>query len=139
MSLWRFFDYCTEDGVNLIQVWYLEQDGKVRAAFDATVFVLGATKDWEDPKVKEFKLLQNRHAGLAELRFDIDVRPPRAPKSYKRRFRPVGIWRPEQRQFILLLGCEKTRLTYTPAGAFDTALKYKRQFEQGRGWIREHQ
>ena len=138
MALWRFMDYCTESGQNLIQEWYEAQGDAVKAEFDATLLTLGATEDWTATGVDEFKVLTGRHAGLCELRFDIGVREPGSRKSSKRRFRPVGIWRLEYRDFIILLGCEKSGRIYIPADAFDLALEYKALFEQGRGTICEH-
>jgi hypothetical protein len=138
MASWRFMDYCTDDGRNLIQEWYAAQDDAVKVAFDATLFTLAATEDWEAASVQEFKVLTERHAGLGEIRFDVEAKEPGWKKPRKRRFRPVGIWHPGEREFILLLGCEKSGRIYTPLNAFDLALEYKAQFEQGRGTIREH-
>src|SRR5258708_35075151 len=68
MPLWRFLDYCTDDHPprNLIQIWYGQQSVDVQAEFDATVAILGATEDWR--KVKEFRELIRKHAGLGALR-----------------------------------------------------------------------
>jgi hypothetical protein len=138
MIPWRFQDYVTEDGHNLIQEWYEVQDVSVQVAFDTTLLLLRSVDDWLDPKVKEFKELDKQHLGLGELRFHISVLNQTNKRTYRRRFRPPGIWRPKNRDFIILLGCEKQGMTYTPHGAFDLALNYKAAFEQGRGTIREH-
>ncbi len=131
-------DYETEDGLNLIQQWYEVQDDDVRAAFDATLYILMGTEDWDHPNVKQFKVLTGKHVGLCEIRFKTDARHPNG-KSYKRRFRPVGVRLPDSRDFVLLLGCEKKRMNYIPPNAFDLALDYRLQyFEQGRGSIYEH-
>lgn len=132
MALWRFMDYCTEDGRNLIQEWYAAQAEAVKAAFDATLFILAATEDWTVKKFDGFKILTERHVGLGEIRFDLML------NRKKRKFRPVGIWPPSGRDFMILLGCEKSGRIYTPLNAFDLALEYKAQFEQGRGTICEH-
>ena len=138
MIPWSFKDYWTEDGHNLIQQWYEDQDDEVQAAFDGTLLRLRAVDDWLDRKVKEFDLLSRQHEGLGELRFYVWEDHPDTGKQFIRRFRPAGIWRPEKREFILLLGCEKAHGSYIPHDAFDLALRHKTLLEQGRGTIREH-
>lgn len=131
-------DYCTADGNNLIRQWYDQQDAGVQAVFDETVLTLRAIDDWSDPNVMEFKELTKKHRGLGEVRFDIFAVHPNTKKPFKRRFRPVGVWRPAQREFVFLLGCEKSGRSYKPNDAFGLALAYKEQFEQGKGMICEH-
>jgi hypothetical protein len=139
MTLWKFFDYVTDNEENLVRVWYEAQDLAVQAQFDATLTLLGGLANWEDDTVEEFKPLVNQHKGLGEIRFHIDERPPGATKAKRRRFRPVGVW-PVLRdlEFILILGCEKTRMAYIPAHAFDSALGYKAALLEGNGTIHEH-
>jgi hypothetical protein len=132
MPLWRFFDYINEDGEELIEDWYKEQDdAAIRVQFDATIFILAATEDWTHRRVKAFKVLTGRHAGLCELRFTVEV------DRKKRRFRPLGIWRKDSRDFILLGSCEKSGRILIPSNAFELAVHYKAEFEGGRGRIRE--
>src|ERR1700683_5534698 len=95
MALWRFFDYITENGQNLMQGWYDAQDPEVQAQFDATLLFLAGTADWEHEEVEEFKPLTERPLGLGEVRFYVDWRAPGARKPRRRRFRPVGIWPPQ--------------------------------------------
>lgn len=86
----------------------------------------------------EFKALTDRHKGLGEVRFHIQVLAPGAKRPHRRRFRPVGIWPPAtERQFVFLLGCEKRRGVYVPHAAFDTALRHKALLERGEGSVRE--
>ncbi len=136
MALWKFLDYRTDDwpARNLIQIWYGDQDSDVQAEFDATVAILAVTEDWR--KAKEFKELAREHLGLAELRFSITSQ--RHGKKIVRRFRPVGIWREEEREFVFLVGCEKSGAVYTPRNAFDLALDYKAKLERGKGRTSEH-
>jgi hypothetical protein len=140
MALWRFLDYVTEDGRNLIQEWYAEQDAAVQAQFDATLFMLGAFDDWEDPSLLEFRPLSRKHIGLGEVRFHLSTTTAGAKRPHRRRFRPVGIWPVlAEREFILLLGCEKTRMTYKPHGAFDVAAALRAALvDQGKGTTCEH-
>jgi hypothetical protein len=139
MSLWRFFDYVTEDGHDLVEEWFQEQDPEVRARFKATLLILRGTEDWEDPSVKEFKPLTKEHKGLGEVRFHVEALAPGATRRHRRRFRPVGPWPPEEdRRFVLILGCEKSRMTCMESHkVFDSALRYKALLGQGKGTIRE--
>lgn len=140
MSMWVFFDYITEDGINLIGDWYEAQEPEVQAQFDAALYILGATEDWEHEDVEEwFKPLLRNHVGLGEVRFYIDAKAPGAKKPHRRRFRPVGIWPTVvAHEFILILGCEKKGMTYMPHDAFGLALTHKALLEGGRGSTREH-
>ena len=138
MALWRFFDYITEDGQNLVEDWYIVQDPAVQAQFDATLLILSAVDDWEDEDVEEFKPLTHKHIGLGEVRFYLDAFAPGAKKPHRRRFRPVGIWPPAvDREFVLILGCEKSGRTFIPHDAFGVALSHKALLEQGRGTTNE--
>jgi len=136
---WKFLNYRLDGAEKpLIVEWYDAQDANVQAEFDIVLSLLAGTKEWTDSSrtrslVKAFGVLTGKHAGLCELRFYTLSKP-----STKRRFRPAGIWRPDDREFIILLVCEKSGRIYTPLNAFDTALKYKSELEQGRGYIDDH-
>ena len=129
---WRFLDYYTSDGVNLIRDWYLRQDADVQAVFDSVIRELETAKTWDDPDY--FKDLHKRHAGLSEIKFMIG----------KRKFRPVGFslrdpTEDELGEFAIILGCEKSGRIYEPPNAFDTALELKRLYEdEGAGSLDEH-
>lgn len=121
-----------------MQDWYVAQDPEVKAPFDATLLLLAATDDWEEDDVEEFKPLTERHLGPGEIRFHVRALVPGAKRHHRRRFRPVGIWPTvTEREFVLILVCEKSRMGYTPYAAFDVALTHKTFLEQGRGTIRE--
>src|SRR5260370_26953269 len=141
MKYWRFMDYYTEDGINLISEWYFGQEATVRAAFDTTIDELSKTRSveqWES--AEQGKRLKGRHAGLCEVKFKIG----------KRKFRPVGfisIFPVEDElnntfsagEFVLILGCEKSGRIYIPNNAFDTALELQALYlEQSKGNIHEH-
>jgi hypothetical protein len=133
MPLWRFMDYHTEQGINLVSQWYEAQDEEIRADFDATLLLLAATEDWTHKRVKAFKVLTGKHAGLCEIRFTVEVE-----RKKKRRFRPLGVWRKDSRDFVLIGGCEKSGRMLIPPNAFELALRYKAEFEGGRGKVYEH-
>ena len=96
--------------------------------------MIAATEDWE--KAKEFKVLKRNHVGLAELRFSVKTK--KRGKEKIRRFRPLGIWHKETKEFIFLVGCEKAQGLYDPQNVFELALSYKAKIEGGRGEICEH-
>lgn len=129
MALWRIRAYHLAGGFCPIREWYEAQNVEVRAEFDATLATLSATADWSD--TWQFKELTKSHAGLGEIRFKLEGPP-------LRRFRPVGLWPPIiQREFILLLGCEKALGVYIPSDAFTLALEYKRRLERGEGEVHD--
>ncbi len=126
MKYWRFMDYYTEKGDNLIRDWYESQDEEVRAEFDIVLSRLAGFKDWSD--LKEFKILTRKHAGLCQIMF----------KTRNRNFRPVGFFSPNSNdEFVIVLGCEKSGRVSIPPRAFDNALKFKKKFEKGKGSIHE--
>ena len=133
MPLWRFMDYVSDGGENYIRRWYKGlDDDQIRADFDATLFTLAATEDWTHKRVKTFKILTGAHIGLCELRFTVEL------NGKKRRFRPLGIWRKDSRDFILLGGLEKSGRIFIPPNAFELAFKRKAAFESGKGKLDEH-
>ena len=131
MTPWRFMDYVTPRGENPIQAWYAKQDPDVQAALDFTIHQLKVTDDWVEPGCKQFSLLEHKHAGLSELRF----------WTSKRKFRVAGLYRPNHRDFIMFVGCEKWLrgiFKYKPTNAFDAAMKFKNAFEAGKGYAIDH-
>lgn len=136
MPSWKFLDYVDPFGRNYVEEWYQSQDAEVRAEFDATLLILRGTEDWKGKRVKEFKELHRLHPGLSEIKFEVEAKHPDGRK-YQRHFRPAGIWRPQHRDFIILLGCEKSGRIYTPLNAFDTAMRHKADFEHGQGRTHE--
>lgn len=131
MFFWRLMDYHPEPGVSPIGDWYDQQEDEVRAEFDVGLLILSSNEDWT--KIPEFKPLKGKNVGLYEIL--IDVRLPHEKKQ--RHFRPIGIWRPDSRDFILLFVCEKSGKNYNPPP--EKALEYKAAWEQHKkGKIYEH-
>jgi hypothetical protein len=131
MSFWRIKDYWPDPNTNLAQDWYDLQEDEVQAEFDIAVILLAATVDWS--KLPGFIPRKGRYTGLYEI--VVDVKLPYEKK--KRHYRPIGIWRPDSQDFIILLVCEKNGKTYDPS--LDTALSHKRAWEQERkGDIHDH-
>lgn len=132
MSAWQIKAFYLPGGTCPIRDWYRVQDVPVQAEFDATLATLRATVDWTDTK-KAFKVMKKVHVGLGEIRFYLE-------KPKMRRFRPVGIWPPiNDREFILLVGCEKdSNGVLIPNNAFTLALTHKHLWEQGQGEVHEY-
>jgi hypothetical protein len=130
MAFWEFRDYVTDDQRSPLLEWYGMLDGDIQAAFDLLLKNLAETEDWDEvkPKRRKYKELTREHNGLCELFLNVDGRS----------FRPLGILHRDIRVFILLGGCEKLGQDSTePEGAFDSALRFKRQLDAGRGVTRE--
>jgi hypothetical protein len=99
---------------------------------------LSAKEDWKDPKFKQFKVLTGPHAGLSEIRINVELFNPLRGKFEKRRFRPAVLWDEEDHLFTFLVGCEKSGRIYSPVNAFDLALRRKADMERGMGELCEH-
>jgi hypothetical protein len=140
--LWRFFDYVTEDGRNLIQDWYDALPVEAQVAFDVALIMLRGTEEWGfvRKKAEHFKVLDGVHVGLGEVRFTAELPNRENPKKpTRRKYRPVGVWPPEiSKHFIMILGCHKMGGAYFPHAAFDVALRYREAYKSGRGGIVEH-
>ncbi len=100
----------------------------MQASFNV-VQILRVTPDWGPP---EFVELHKKHAGLSEIRF--------FPFGHSAlwKFRAVGIYRPDVREFVLLNACKKSLGVYWPVNAFDLAVEYKQKLEAGKGTLVEH-
>lgn len=131
MAQWEFLDYITEGHQNPVLNWYGTLDDDVKAGFDVLVAALSETPDWDAVKKKKrkYKELFKQHAGLSQLMFKVDGK----------KFRPLGILRRQQRQFIFLGGCQKHTWFWTiPPKAFEEAMRLKGELEQGRGALNAH-
>jgi hypothetical protein len=141
MIPWRLLEYVTDDGRSPFQEWYGTLDTEAQAALDATVLELTVSDDWTDREGRQFRQLTRSEHGLSEIRFwvfgDFEPRKSRPPR---RRLRAFGLYRPDQREFIFLGGCEKQRggLVYIPEDALGLAMKHKQSFEAGRGTTRDY-
>ena len=110
--------------------WWGSLEPEPKADFDVLVAVLAETEDWDEVKKKrrKYKELTRKYPGMYELIFKVG----------RKNFRPLGILRRVERQFIFLGGCEKHPVWTVPPNAFENAYKLKGQFEQGRGRINAH-
>lgn len=122
MGLWRFMDYCSEAGNNLIEEWYEDQDPAVQADFDTVLKTLSMAQSWHG--MQEFKALGD---GLYELRF----------KTGRVQYRPAGSFGPGRMVFTIWIGCCKKMNIYDPPDAFERAKKRRSLHQQGKGSLCE--
>lgn len=123
MALWRFMDYCSPAGKNLIEEWRLDLPEEAQAEFDVTLKTLSISEDWRP--MWEFENLGRE--GLCEIRF----------KSGKVQYRPAGFFGPGARTFSIYVGCQKKGKVYNPPDAFDLAMKRKRMVERREAYLIE--
>jgi len=123
MALWRFMDYCSAAGNNLIEEWYLDLPEEAQAEFDVTLKGLSITEDWRG--MSEFDHLGRD--GLCEIRF----------KSANVQYRPAGFFGPGAKYFSIYVGCQKKGKIYDPPDAFDLAIKRKGKVARGEASLRE--
>jgi hypothetical protein len=124
LALWRFFEYYSAAGNNLIAEWYLDLPAEAQAEFDVTLKTLSITDDWRS--VPEFQHL-GRDGGLCEIRF----------KAAKIQYRPAGFFGPEKKCFSIYVGCRKKGKIYNPPDAFDLAVKRREKVSRKEGSLHE--
>jgi hypothetical protein len=124
MDVWKFMDYISPQGRNVIADWYTGLLAQEQSDFQALMRILAKTRQWHRGA---FKLLGGQYRGLGELRFD----------SERKAHRVIGCFGPALGQFTMLIGCFHKQRVYTPANALDTALRRKRFLERGEGSVHE--
>src|SRR5262245_58126769 len=128
MKLWRFKDYITSSGENLISDWYNAQPGDIQAEMDVELRRLAAVQNWN--KEGGFEILRKKHKGLCEIKFLKHI-------GKKRQFRIAGFFHFNDPVFIMVTACEKGGRNASAHPTFDLALAYLKQFEAGMGDIHE--
>lgn len=141
MPAWEFLDYVTDGDVVPVLEWAENHlTIEERAVFDLAVDGLSRTYDWDSvPKLRrKYRELTRNLVGLTEIKFDIATSS--MGRNFKRRFRPLGIMQREQHVFIFLGGFQKGRTGSPPIpeDAHTLALRYKQEYEDGRGTLRAH-
>jgi hypothetical protein len=109
MALWKFMDYYSPAGNNLIEEWYQDLPEEAQAEFDVTLKTLSIAEDWRG--MSEFDNLGRD--GLCEIRF----------KSANVQYRPAGFFGPGLKCFSIYIGCRKKGHVYNPPDAFNLAFK----------------
>jgi hypothetical protein len=130
MAYWEFLDYITEDRRNPIMDWWGTLEPEPKADFNLLVVTMSETEDWDEVKEskRKYKELSRNFPGMYELKFKVG----------RTNYRPLGILKRVERQFVFLGGCEKHGFWTVPRDAFNEAYKQKMQFEQGKGTTRAH-
>jgi hypothetical protein len=123
MALWRFMDYRSAVGNNLIEEWYINLPEEAQVEFDVTLKTLSIATDWRG--MAEFKSLGLD--GLCEIRF----------KALNVQYRPAGYFGPGARCFSIYVGCRKKGSIYTPPDAFDLAAKRRGKVMRGEASLHE--
>lgn len=139
MPFWEFLDYVTDSGRVPVEDWVVNHlTTEERAEFDAAVDYLQRIYDWDSlPRARrKYKELQRELAGLTELRFSRTVQS--GGRNRKTHFRPLGIMNRNDHRFILLGGFQKGRPNPIPGNAHELALRYKQEYEEGRGSTNAH-
>jgi len=117
--------YQPEGGEEHLLEWYYGQEEDLKAQFVADLLSLAWVDEWDEET--DCVALTGQYLGLNELVIDIKL------ATYWLHIRPVGIWKPDSRDFIILLCCEKNGDDYDPP--LSKALEYKTAWEQHKGEI----
>ena len=123
MALWRFMDYCSPAGNNLIEAWYDDLLEEAQAEFDATLKTLSITEDWRG--MSEFKHLGQD--GLCEIRF----------KAANVQYRPLGFFGPGAKCFSIYVGSRKKGKIYDPPDALRLAIERRNKVSNGEASLHE--
>lgn len=121
MALWAFKDFITTTDTNHVKDWYLERlTLGQQSDLEALIENLGKSKHWGMP---DFRWLGD---GLGEVR--LKAKPP---------IRLIGC-KGKERAFVFLIGCTHKDNRYDPHSALETAKKRKKDCEQNRGRVIDH-
>ena len=125
-SYWKFRDFLSSSGRNVIDEWYKDLPAAGRAEFDALLSALAVLPRWGMP---EFRVLtgSKKYAHLSELRFKSANVQHRVPGF-------VGV-----REYTMLIGCTHKQQVYSPTNALDTAATRRRQVLSGERETCEHE
>jgi hypothetical protein len=123
MALWRFMDYRSPAGNNLIEEWYQDLPDEAQAEFDVTLKTLSISQNWRG--MPEFKALGRE--GLCEIRF----------AANNIQYRPAGFFGPWPKCFSIYVGCHKKGKVYNPPDAFELAIKRRGKVLRGEAGLDE--
>lgn len=121
MRSWHFKDYRPEGGKSQVQAWYRDQGAEIQAQFDDFLDLLSQLEDIEI----DCTPLTGDYLGLYEIIIDVE-----APYGVVN-VRPIGVWQPDSRNFIILTCCIKNGDKYNPP--LELAVAYKATWESGKG------
>jgi hypothetical protein len=125
MALWTFMDFVASNGTNHVRKWYRKElTIQQESDLDELIRILGKMEAWSRD---DFKWLSGNLQGLGEVR--LKNKPP---------IRLIGCKGRHDREIVFLIGCFHKDNRYEPPNALDTALSRKRDFEQNRGSLVDH-
>jgi hypothetical protein len=122
MDMWKFYDFLSTRGDNLIRQWLDSLPDKASAKIDARILYMRAVPVWPEQYVSAIR----GWPGLVELRIG----------SAGNQYRPLGSYLPG-REFVLVLGAiEKGKL---PKRVLQVAYDNRNIAITDRSRIREHE
>jgi hypothetical protein len=124
IQVWRFWDFVHENNSNPIEDWYRHQlSDESRFDFDnllKNICQIENHLDWGCFRgMMQGKLREQR---VWELGF----------KSDRRQYRLLGVFGPQRREVVLLVGCYHKQKVYTPADALNSAYVRSKAVSEGR-------
>lgn len=127
MVFWRIKDYCPNPPENPIQDWYDEQVEEVAIAFEFVVRMVARTEDWRKSELRPLIVpLEEPYAGLYEILIDAEL-----SEEETILIRPIGVWRPDSSDLIILQVSTKRADDYYPP--LSVALELRLRWEAGEG------
>ena len=127
---WRFWDYVSPAGNNLIKEWVQGLSGEAQLFFNS---ILKNIRNTDRPQewisFKGFLSGKYRKEKIWELEFISD----------KRQYRVLGVFGPGRKEATLLVGCYHKQRVYQPPNALDEAVKRKKGLSERRATRRERQ
>jgi len=122
MGLWRFRDYVSSRGIDVIEEWYSSLPKRSQVAFRQRLMHLRdrPQSEWESPSAKPYaKRLPD---GIWEIRFlKDDVQ-----------HRPLGFFGPRAGEFTLLMGAAEKGGRFVPRDARRKAVQRKSEVQGDR-------
>jgi hypothetical protein len=121
-NLWRFWDYGTQEA-NLFDEWYCSVSPFARDLIDGILKNCLKVADHQQwLAFKRFLTGKYKSEKIWELRFKAD----------RREYRILGIFGPQRKEAILLMGCYHKDGNYTPPSALDVAHDRAKAVKLGR-------
>ena len=134
MGFWRIKDYCPNPPDNPIQDWYDDQVEEIAVAFDFALHIVARTEDWKKSEIRPLVVpIEDPYVGLYKILVDVEL----SYQKEKRLIRPIGIWRPDSRDFIILLVSTEHGNDYDPPLIRALELQARWEKKEGETYDRE--
>lgn len=125
MSEWTFMEFLTSSGRGVITEWYADDlTLEAQQEFDTILRFLAVTPRvlWTRPQYSPLT------PEISEIRF----------RANNLQHRPLGFFRSEAKQYIMVVGATKKGRLYTPREALSTAIDRKNRILTRRSLIRTY-